>query len=132
MEALNVQSNAASSHGKSYWAGRVISYLCIAFLLFDAITKIMLHPMSVEATEKFGWSVDSVRTIGIVLLVCAVLYIIPRTALFGVMFLTAYFGGAVASMARVGEPFIFPIIFAILIWVSLILRNERLRGLLLN
>ena len=44
------------------------------------------------------------------MLLCTVLYTIPRTAILGAVLLTGYFGGAVVSNIRVGHP-IFECIF---------------------
>jgi hypothetical protein len=45
--------------------------------------------------------------------------------------LTGYLGGAVASNLRIASPLfsdtLFPVYFAILIWVGLYLRNDRVR-----
>ena len=58
---------------------------------------------------------------------------IPRTAVLGGILLTGYLGGAVASNLRLGNPLfsntLFPIYVGILIWASLLLREERLRAL---
>jgi hypothetical protein len=60
-----------------------------------------------------------------------VVYLIPRTSIFGAVLLTGYLGGAVASQVRVGNPLfsqsLFPIYFGALIWVGLYLRDARLR-----
>jgi hypothetical protein len=129
MEAINIQTSGRK-HNMLFWTGRVISYLCVAFLLIDAIMKVIMHPTHVEGSAAFGWAVYTIRPIGITLLISTILYIVPRTAILGAMFLTAYFGGAVATMFRVGEPFVFPVIFCLLLWVGLYLRDQRLRALL--
>ncbi len=130
METINIHATTTSRSGKLFRTGRIISYLCIAFLLVDAIMKVIMHPMHIEGSTNLGWAISAVRPIGVVLLSCTLLYIVPRTAIIGAMFLTAYFGGAVATMARLGEPYYFPVIFAILVWLSLYLRDERLRAML--
>lgn len=76
---------------------------------------------------------SSIAGIGLLLLACTLVYVIPRTAAFGALLLTGYFGGAVAANIRVGDPVfetIFPILFAVLVWAGLMLRDERLRVLL--
>jgi membrane protein DedA with SNARE-associated domain len=70
--------------------------------------------------------------IGLILLVCVVVYLIPRTAVLGAVLLTGYLGGAVATHVRVGDPLLshtfFPIYFAVLIWGGLYLRDRRVRA----
>jgi len=65
----------------------------------------------------------------VTLLICTVLYLIPRTALLGAILLTGYLGGAVASNVRAGTPLfnaVFPVLFAVVVWVSMVLRDKRL------
>jgi hypothetical protein len=130
MEAINLTQSAKNSSRKGIWTGRVITVLCVLFLLVDALMKVLLDPVSVDGSGQLGWSEAAVRPIGIVLLVCTILYTIPRTAFIGAILLTGYLGGAIATMARLNQPFYFPCIFAMLIWVGLCLRNEKLRSLL--
>jgi len=113
---------------KRFWIGRIISALCILFLLFDAVMKLINVAPVREATARLGYS-DSL-TLGIVLLVCTVVYVIPRTSILGAILLTGYLGRATATRVRVGEPFYFPIVFGALIWAGLSLRNARLRALI--
>jgi hypothetical protein len=71
--------------------------------------------------------------IGLLELVCLVLYVIPRTSVLGAILLTGYLGGAVATHVRVGSPMLthvlFPIYVAALVWGGLFLREARLRAL---
>jgi hypothetical protein len=112
------------------WAGRIINGLVILFLLFDAVMKIIKEIHSIEGSAKLGWPVDAVQGLGIVLLIGTLIYMIPRLALFGAVLVTAYLGGAVAIMFRAGQPFFFPIIFGILLWVGYYFRSAKLRMLI--
>jgi hypothetical protein len=86
----------------------------------------------VEGTAALGYPDSAVRVIGAILLACLMLYLIPRTAVLGGILLTGYLGGAVASNLRMGNPLfrytLFPIYVGVLIWGSLLLREERLRA----
>ena len=108
------------------WTGRIISTLCILFLLFDAITKIIRERHTIEASSHMGWPVDTLQPIGFVLLVSTLLYAIPRTAVLGAILLTAWLGGATAEGVRIGFPIWFSVIFGILIWLGLWLRDDYL------
>ena len=71
--------------------------------------------------------------LGIVLLTCTILYLVPRTAVLGAILLTGYLGGAVATHVRAGQglfEILFPVVFGALLWGGLVLRDERLRELL--
>jgi hypothetical protein len=71
-----------------------------------------------------------VQVIGTILLVCTIIYIIPRTAVLGAILITGYLGGAVAIMMRANQPAYFPIVFGILVWLSLYLRDGKVKSLL--
>ncbi len=114
----------------SLWGGRVISGLIVLFLLFDSITKIVKEHHVLEAFAQLGYPVHLAHVIGIILLVCIVAYIIPRTAILGAILLTGYLGGATEVNLRAGNPIfetLFPVIFGVLIWLGLYLRDRHLR-----
>jgi DoxX-like family len=115
---------------KGRLTGRIISILCILFLLFDAIMKVIRERHSIEASAQLGWPEHLVQPIGIALLLSTILYAIPRTAFVGAILLTGYLGGATATMVRTGQPLYFAVAFGILVWVGLFLREPRLRGLI--
>ncbi|MEO5997403.1 MAG: DoxX family protein [Chitinophagaceae bacterium] len=112
------------------WSGRIISTLCVLFLLMDSIMRMIKESHYVEGTVKLQWPESSMVGLAIVLLISTIFYIIPRTAILGAILLTAYLGGAIASMARLGEPYWFPFIFGVLIWGGLYLRDIILRELI--
>ena len=117
---------------KSLWAGRIISALPVLFLLMDGVMKLVKPTRVVETTVKLGYPESVILPIGIVLLVCTVLCVIPRTCVLGAILLTGYLGGAVATQVRVGAgpfPIVLPIILGVLIWLGLYLREDRLRAL---
>lgn len=114
------------------WTGRVISALPALFMLLDGIMKLIKPAPVIEATVRLGYSESVIFPLGIVLIACTVLYLIPRTSILGAILLTGYLGGAVATHVRVGEglfPVSFPIIMGVLLWGGLWLRDERLRAL---
>lgn len=119
------------------WTGRILSGLAIAFLLFDAVLKFFmdkLPPEALEAGAALQWPVDKMPLVGMILLVCTILYMIPRTAVLGAVLLTGYLGGAIASHVRVGNPLfthtLFPIYIAVFVWLGLYLRDGRVRNML--
>ena len=129
----NVQT-APVSKG-SLWAGRVMSALAALFLFMDGGMKLFKPPVVVQATVQLGYPESTIVGIGIALLASTLLYVIPRTSLFGAILLTGYLGGAVASNVRVATPLfniLFPVVFAALVWGGLWLRDRRLRQLLKN
>lgn len=112
------------------WSGRALTILAVLFMVFDGVMKLILPPQVIQSAAPLGYSVSSLPGIGVALLLCTTLYVIPRTAVLGAALLTGYLGGAVASMVRIHAPafeLVFPFLFAIIIWASLWLRYPRLR-----
>jgi hypothetical protein len=126
----NPQTVPASK--KAVWAGRGISTLCVLFLAFDGVAKLIQPAPVMEACAELGIPEYTVAGIGVVLLACTVLYAIPLTSVLGAILLTGYLGGAVATHVRVGGPAFpvaFAVIFGVLIWLGLFLREARLHAL---
>jgi hypothetical protein len=113
--------------------GRVLSGLAAAFLAFDSVGKLLQLKPVMQGTAQLGYSTEAVFPLGIVLLACVVIYLVPRTAVLGALLLTGYLGGAVATHIRVGNPLfthvLTPTYFAALIWGGLMLRDARVRAL---
>ena len=119
--------------GAMAWTGRVLSGLSVLFLLFDAGGKFAKPAQVVDAFGRLAVPLSLSMMIGALLLVCTVLYAIPRTAILGAVLLTGYLGGAVAIHLRAGSSVfesIFPVLFAGLAWLGLYLRDPGLRRML--
>jgi hypothetical protein len=124
-------TSVAAPSKVSLWAGRVISGICILFLLFDAVCKVIKESHAVSGSTALGIPEHIIPGIGITLLICTMIYIVPRTAIIGAILLTGYLGGATAIMVRADQPIYFSIVFGILVWLGLYLRNDKARKLLL-
>ncbi len=130
--SFNTEPAAPTSKAR-LWVGRAISGLLIAFFAFDAGCKVLKLPFVLEASAKMGFGADTVFAIGLTLLVCTVLYAIPRTAPLGAVLLTGYLGGAICTHVRNGEgafPIGFAFTFGVLVWLGLALRDARIHALL--
>jgi hypothetical protein len=115
------------------WGGRIMSGLAVLFLIFDGVTKVLQVAPVLEAMAQLSIPESLTVGIGILVLVCTAVYVIPATSVLGAVLLTGFLGGAVAIQLRAGAPLfnlIFPIIFGALVWGGLYLRNERLRALI--
>ncbi len=128
-----MHSDAPSVSGARLWAARVLGGLPALFLLVDGGMKLVKPAPVVEATVQLGYPESAVVTLGVVLLLCTITYLIPRTAVLGAVLLTGYLGGAIATHVRVDGPafnILFPLVFAAMLWGSLWLRDVRVRALL--
>jgi hypothetical protein len=118
----------------SLWAGRIISALVVLFLVFDGVTKVMKVAAVMEASARLGFNANLIVAIGVVLLACTAVYVIPQTSILGAILLTGYLGGAVETQLHAGSPLfsetLFPIYFGVFVWGGLYLRDNRLRAMI--
>ena len=116
------------------WTGRILSGLVVLFMLADGVGKLVRPPQVVEGTLQLGYPESAILPIGVLALLGALLYALPRTAVLGAIVLTGFFGGAVATHLRVGNPLfshlLFPVYLGAMMWAGLVLRDARLRALL--
>ena len=116
------------------WMGRVLSGLVILFLLFDGAIKLVPWPVVTETMDRMGYgsSETLARSLGIITIVCTVLYAVPPTSILGAILLTGYLGGAMASHLRIGSPLFSHILFGfylgLMLWGGLWLRDRSLRA----
>ena len=75
--------------------GRILSGLVIVFLLFDGAIKLLPLPVVTETMDKMGYGASDnlARGLGIITIVCTVLYAVPPTSILGAILLTGYLGG---------------------------------------
>jgi hypothetical protein len=99
-------------------------------LLMSGVMKVVQPAFVLEGFRHLGIPEDLALGIGILELVCTIIYLIPRTAVIGAILLTGYLGGAILTHLRVGEPVFMQVIFGVLIWGGLYLRDPRLRALI--
>jgi hypothetical protein len=129
---LGAPANPASAASRKRAAvGWAISALPLALLIFSGSVKLMNIPAVVETNAKLGIAPGTMVAIGIVELLCTLLYLFPRTAPLGAILLTGYLGGATATHVLAGDAFYFPVLVGVLLWGGLYLRSERLRRFLL-
>ena len=128
-----------STAGLPRWqtvTGTVMSGLIVAFLVFDGAIKLVPIVPVTETMTALGYSGDPVlaRGLGIVTLLCALLYAIPRTSVLGAILLTGLLGGAIATHLRVGSPVFSHLLFGgylgLIAWGGLYLRYEAVRKMI--
>ena len=116
--------------------GRILSTLTVLFLIMDIAFKFIrpIPPQVLQSMNQLGFQPSLLTTIGILLLICTTLYVIPATSVLGAVLLTGYLGGAVSVQVRVGNPLfgyvLFPLYVGVTMWTGLWLREPRLRTLL--
>jgi len=134
MTAIDTARDSEQTQSRrAFWAGCVLSGLAALFLAFDAALKVLQLQPAVEGTAQLGYPPSAVLGIGLVQVVCLVVYLVPRSSVLGAILWTGYLGGAVATHVRVGSPLLShtlaPVYVAALVWGGLWLREARLRAL---
>jgi hypothetical protein len=115
------------------WTGRILSAIPVLFMAGLGSVFLITNPsMITDGMIKYGYPKEAAFPIVIIEIVCALIYAIPQTATLGAILLTGYLGGAVATHVHAAEyvQIPFPLLFGILVWLGLLLREPRLRALL--
>jgi DoxX-like protein len=101
---MDAATQVATPSKAQKWTGYVLSTLVVLFLLVDSVMKLLKLPVVLDASAKLGFSASVIFTIGVILLLCVILYVIPQTSVLGAILLTGYLGGAVCTHLRLGIP----------------------------
>ena len=118
------------------WSGRTLSGVVILFLLLDGAMKLLPLQIVTETMDKMGYGASDglARSLGLITIVCTVLYAVPPTSILGAILLTGYLGGAIASHVRIDSPLfshtLFGLYLGLMLWGGLWLRDATLRALL--
>jgi hypothetical protein len=128
---LNTSMNTNPIPKWQFWTGWVLSGLVILAFAFAGAMK-FVPPDEAAKVElaKVGGDPAKVPVLGVTEIACTVLYAIPQTAVLGAVLLTGYMGGAIATHARIADPFVAQAIIGVLVWAGLWLREPRLRAIL--
>lgn len=116
------------------WIGRALSALVVLALLADAAVEFFAPGMMLAEMQATGLPPSLAFSLGIIMLVCAVLYAIPQTAVLGAILVTGFLGGAICTHFRIGEigspPQLICLLLGAMTWGGLYLRDARVRALL--
>lgn len=116
------------------WMSFGLSALVVLFLVVDAAVSIFAPHLLADAQAQVGFPSDLSPIVGGIILLCALLFAIPRTATIGAILITGFAGGAICTHLRVGEigsaPQFIALALAAIAWLSLWLRDANVRGAL--
>jgi hypothetical protein len=116
---------------KSVLVGRGVSGLVVLFMLFDGVSKVVVEQHVVKAMTELGWPPEQTVGLGLLVIACTAVYVIPRTSVVGAILLTGFLGGATAAKVRIEDASAcFSIAMGVLVWLGVLLRDARLRALL--
>ena len=132
MTTIDSSTSLAPTRNWTFWLGWALTGLFILFMIFDGGIKLVPLQPVIDSMTELGYPVEHARLLGVLSLVCTLLYAIPRTSVLGAVLLTAYLGGAVSAHVRIGSPLfshdLFGVYMGLIAWGGLWLRNPRLRA----
>lgn len=120
----------------SQHAGTGLTALATLFFVVDALGKLLQVEPVLRGTIALGWPTGAVVPLGVLLIVGAVLYALPRTSVLGAIYLTGFLGGAVATHYRIESPLATHVLFGVYVgavmWAGLLLRYPGLRAIIFD
>jgi hypothetical protein len=104
--------------------GWVLSGILAALFIMAGTMSIMLTPEHKAEMVKMGMTVsdDTTRMLGVLQILCVVLFLIPRTGVLGTLMVTAWIGGAICFHVIRSEPFYIAAVMMVLVWIIALMR----------
>jgi hypothetical protein len=128
---MNPESPIPSVSGKALWSGRIMSAVPVLMLLMSGVMKLLKPQPVLDGFVHYGFPLGMVTGLGVLEILCTVVYLVPRTSILGAILVTGFLGGATVTTLRVGESsWVMAVILGILLWGGLFLRDPRLRALI--
>ena len=119
---------------RALWAGRIMSALVVTTLVADGTVQLLAPAQIASMLQETGFAMDLTRVVGPIILVCAILYAIPATAVLGAILVTGFLGGALCDHVRIGElgspPELISLLLGAMTWGGLYAREPRIRAIL--
>jgi hypothetical protein len=114
------------------WSGWLVSLYPVFVVGTSAHWKLTHNPFYLKMFAQIGWPESALTQLACLQLGTIILYIVPSTAVLGAVILTGYLGGAIASYVRIeySYPVTVPLSTAMIAWLGIWMRDERLRRLL--
>src|ERR1700753_811680 len=88
---------------RSLWTGRIMSAIVVIALVADGAIQLFAPAQIASTLQETGFAMDLTRVGGPIILPCAMLYVIPATAVLGAILVTGFLVGAVCAHVRIGE-----------------------------
>lgn len=106
----------------------VLTGLISLAFLGSAVGKFTANAEALKMAEQFGINASTYLYIGIIELICLILFIIPRTGILGTLLLSAYMGGAIATHLEHGQSVIAPCVVQTVLFLVAFYRFPELRS----
>lgn len=131
MAAPAVSASSPTLSARARWTSYIMSAIPVGLMIFSGIAQ--LHPSQTLLqfiSVHLGWPEKLIPLLSVLEVSSVIIYLIPRTAVLGAILITGYWGGAIATHVRVGDPPVLQSFLIALAWGALYIRDVRLRDLL--
>ena len=118
----------ATTHGSTSIAvrvGAILVYVASLVLAGSAAAKFIQVPTVVAKLAVLGFAGDKLRLIAGLEVLSAILFALPRTRAIGLLVVSAYLGGAIASHVGHNQLPFQPASLLALIWIAVTLRHPE-------
>jgi hypothetical protein len=126
---MNATSKQTTSKAAT-WGAWILTALIVLAFVPSAVMKLTHNPMAVEGFTQMNVPQGAIVPIGVVVLLCLVIFLVPRTVVLGTLLLTGYLGGATLANIIGGTDFIHALAIGLVVWVVACLRAPELRALI--
>jgi len=114
---------------------KIVSWVLAGLVAFalvgSGMVKLSGGEQAAEMAKGLGGS-GHVMLLGILELVIALIWLIPRTGIIGTLLAAAYMGGAIAVHFIGNQPVMIPVVIQMLIWIAAAMRFPELTKRLMN
>ena len=103
--------------------GNILIYVLSMLLAGSAAAKFAHVPNVVSQMAAVGFDGEKLVLIAVLEIASAILFAIPQTRSFGILMVSAYFGGAIATHVGHSQPMFAPAAVLALFWIAAWLRH---------
>jgi hypothetical protein len=118
-------ANTSISRGRRI-PGITLMTLGSLVLLASATTKLVQIPKVIAELGAMGVHGNNVTYIGMLEVISALLFLLPATRSAGLLLVSSFLGGAIATHLEHGQPVIQPSVVLLLIWLGTWLRHPEM------
>jgi len=118
-----VKTDSVSTGGKRRITGNVLMILGGVMLVGSSSAKFAHVPAVVTQLDAMGFAGTRLMFIAVLEIVSAVLFLIPLTRSGGLLLVSSFMGGAIATHLQHGESIVQPSFVLLLIWLGTWLRH---------
>jgi hypothetical protein len=119
---MNTSTRGTGGRGR---AGTILIYLLSFVLVGSAVVKFVQIPKVALQMAAMGFEGSRLTFIAVLEVASAILFVYPRTRSLGLLMVSAYLGGAIATHVGHNQPPFPPAIVLALFWLAAWLRHPE-------